>query len=393
MNAPLAAPTPAIDPSRQAALADLLSALAETAAQRDREGGTAKHERDLIRASGLLKLSTPLERGGLGGDWVEIFGVVRALARVDSSLAHLFAFHHLMIATLQFFGSEDQARGLMATSARENWFWGNALNPKDERLRLASEGKAWRLDGEKSFCSGASDSDRLIVSALDERGKLVVAAIPTDRDGVRIHDDWNNMGQRQTDSGTVSFSAVSVAQEELLISPGPLGSPFATLRPCLAQLILVNIYAGIARGAFEQARAYIKELPKAAFERVGSDAFVQRTAGELWAQIAASETLVEKASKLFDTAWGRGQEITPTERGCLAIEIACAKMISAQAALNISTRIFDVMGARSTAERYRLDRFWRNARTHTLHDPLDQKLKEIGDWALNGAYPTPSFYS
>ncbi|BDV40455.1 FMNH2-dependent monooxygenase [Methylocystis bryophila] len=298
-----------------------------------------------------------------------------------------------MIATLQFFGSEEQARELMTTSVRENWFWGNALNPKDERLRLLGKGEALRLEGEKSFCSGASDSDRLIVSALDEEGKLRVAAIPTRREGVRVVDDWNNMGQRQTDSGTVIFSAVHVASEELLISPGPLGSPFATLRPCLAQLILVSIYVGIARGALNEARAYVQALPEAAGARVGADPFVLRTVGELWAQTVASEALVEAASKRFDEAWRRGQAITPEERGTLAIEISSAKAVSARAALDVSTRIFDVMGARATAERYRLDRFWRNARTHTLHDPLDQKLKEIGDWALNGAYPTPSFYS
>jgi hypothetical protein len=47
----------------------------------------------------------------------------------------------------------------------------------------------------------------------------------------------------------------------------------------------------------------------------------------------------------------------------------------------------------ATAARYGLDRFWRNARTHTLHDPLDYKLRDIGNWALHGQWPTPSFYS
>lgn len=89
----------------------------------------------------------------------------------------------------------------------------------------------------------------------------------------------------------------------------------------------------------------------------------------------------------------RGDAISGDERGALAIEIACAKVAGSRAALDVSSRVFDVMGARATTARLRLDRFWRNARTHTLHDPLDHKLKEIGDWALNGVYPTPSFYS
>jgi alkylation response protein AidB-like acyl-CoA dehydrogenase len=59
----------------------------------------------------------------------------------------------------------------------------------------------------------------------------------------------------------------------------------------------------------------------------------------------------------------------------------------------VTSRIFEVMGSRATSARYRFDRFWRNARTLTLHDPLDYKVRETGDWALNRRFPTPSFYS
>jgi alkylation response protein AidB-like acyl-CoA dehydrogenase len=61
--------------------------------------------------------------------------------------------------------------------------------------------------------------------------------------------------------------------------------------------------------------------------------------------------------------------------------------------LDVTSKVFEVMGARATSARYRFDRFWRNARTLTLHDPLDYKVREVGDYALNGRFPTPSFYS
>jgi alkylation response protein AidB-like acyl-CoA dehydrogenase len=201
------------------------------------------------------------------------------------------------------------------------------------------------------------------------------------------------MGQRQTDSGTVSFENVAVRDDELLISPGPLGSPFAALRPCLAQLVLVAIYAGIARGALDEAVAYVRGLPAEGAARIGSDPFVLHTAGELFAQVAAAESLLERAVHSFQRGWTHGDHITPRERGAIAIDVAAAKVASARAALDVGSRIFDIMGARATTARAGLDRFWRNARTHTLHDPLDHKLKELGDFALNGAYPTPSFYS
>jgi alkylation response protein AidB-like acyl-CoA dehydrogenase len=55
--------------------------------------------------------------------------------------------------------------------------------------------------------------------------------------------------------------------------------------------------------------------------------------------------------------------------------------------------MFEVTGARSTTAALRLDRFWRNVRVHTLHDQIDYKVRELGDWALNGRVPKASFYS
>nr|MBL8457596.1 acyl-CoA dehydrogenase family protein [Zoogloeaceae bacterium] len=376
----------------------LLSAFAATAAVRDAAGGTAKHERDLIRASGLLRLSIPVELGGLGGDWIETLKTVRRIATVDSSLAHLFAFHHLMLATVQLFGSPEQWRQALRDTARHNWFWGNALNPLDPRARIEAAGEGYRINGSKSFCSGASDSDRLIVSALRPDGdSLVIALIPTGRDGIVIHDDWDNMGQRQTDSGSVDFDEVFVAESELLIHPGPLSSPYASLRPSLAQLILTNLYVGLAEGAIAQARDYVSDLARpwlaSNVARVAEDPYVLRNFGELWVEVAAARALTDEALRAFQHAWEIGPDLSADERGEVAVAIATAKVASARASVNVASRMFEVMGARATAARSRYDRFWRNARTHTLHDPVDYKLRELGAWAVSRQVPKPSFYS
>jgi alkylation response protein AidB-like acyl-CoA dehydrogenase len=73
--------------------------------------------------------------------------------------------------------------------------------------------------------------------------------------------------------------------------------------------------------------------------------------------------------------------------------VATAKVAAGRCALDVTSTMFEVMGARATSARYRFDRFWRNARTLTLHDPLDYKVREVGDWVLNERFPEPSFYS
>src|SRR5208282_1623999 len=230
---------------------------AHTAVERDARGGTPKIERDLLRASGLLNLIIPVRLGGWEMAWSDVMKLVRLFSRVDSSVAHLFAFQHLMLASVLLYGSKEQAERLFGDTVRNKWFWGNALNPLDQTTSLTPNGIGHLLNGHKGFCSGACDSDALIVSAIDStNGRFRVAAIPSTRSGLLIHQDWDNFGQRQTDSGTVEFHDVRVASDELLTTPGPLGSLRSSLRSCIAQLILCNIYLGLAEGALDEARNY-----------------------------------------------------------------------------------------------------------------------------------------
>ena len=378
-------------------LSALKRALQKTAAERDRIGGTALAERQLIRDSGLLLLFLPKKFVGAEKSWVEILHSVREIASVDSSLAHLYAFQHLILATIQLFGTPTQAERFFTETAQGNLFWGNALNPLDNRTVVIEIEGRLLINGQKSFCSGAKDSDRLLISALNAEGRMLVAAIPSHRQGITIHDNWDNIGQRQTDSGSVEFQNVELFADEILSSPGPLGSVFAGLRPLIAQLSFCNIYLGIAQGALAEATEFTKTQTRPWFasgvKRVGDDNYILRRYGELLAEIKAAEALTNSAALKLQAAWLQGDNLTAEERGECAVEIAAAKVITTKTSLEVTSKIFDVMGARATTAALRLDRYWRNARVHTLHDPVDYKLHDLGDWVLNQNYPTPSFYS
>jgi len=381
-------------------IAHLLSGdFAENAAERDINGGTPKRERDAIRQSGLLALSIPRQHGGLGIGWSETLDIVREFARADSSIAHVFGFHHLMLATVRLFSRPDQWQPWFEQTAHKNWFWGNALNPLDNRT-VSRKFNGWReFSGKKSFCSGASDSEMLIASALDESssGKLLIAAIPSGRTGITQHDDWDNIGQRQTDSGSVTFERVRVEENELLLEPGPLSTPFACLRPVLAQLIFANIFLGIAEGAFAEARHYTRKESRPWFRSDASspeqDPYILRHYGEFWVGLESVRLLADRANNLFDEAWQKEHKLNAKERGQVALAVATAKVASTRFGLDMCSRMFEVTGARATHGPIRFDRYWRNLRTQTLHDPVDYKLHELGDWALNDTLPTPTFYS
>lgn len=376
----------------------LAETFATTAAARDKAGGTPKAERDQLRASGLLGLTIPRELGGLGATWQETLEIVREIARVDSSLAHVFGFHHLLLATVRLFSRPAQWRPWFEQTAAKQWFWGNALNPLDTRT-VVRRHEGWReFSGRKSFCSGAMDSEMLVASGVDTQGGgLLLAAVPTGRSGITVHGDWNNMGQRQTDSGSATFENVRVEEDEMLLDPGPLSTPFSCLRPVLAQLFFANLYLGIAEGAYAQARLYTRKEARpwlrSTAASAAQDPYVLRHYGQMWVDLEGARLLVERAARLFDAAWREGDSLRADARGEVALAVATAKVASTRTGLEVTSRLFEVTGARATHGELGFDRYWRNVRTQTLHDPVDYKLNELGDWALNDVLPTPSFYS
>lgn len=376
----------------------LAAEFAQTAIERDRRGGTAKRERDLLRQSGLLNLIVPVELGGFGADWPETLRLVRLFARVDSSLAHLFGFQHLLLATVDLFGSAEQREAAFVGTVENRWFWGNALNPLDRNTSADFAGDRYVLNGRKGFCSGAVDADRLVVSGWDAVSeKLIVGVISAGTRGVRILGDWDNFGQRQTDSGTVEFTDVVLPVEHILRSPGPLGSVRASLRPCIAQLILANIYLGLGEGALAEARNYTLAQTRAWItsdvESPTEDPYILANYGHMTLELQAARLATDQAAETLQRAWDSGESITENVRGRCALDVAASKALTTRAGLDVCQRMFEVMGSRATAGSARLDRFWRNVRTHTLHDPVDYKIRELGDWTLNRRIPKPTFYS
>jgi alkylation response protein AidB-like acyl-CoA dehydrogenase len=376
----------------------LVQEFAATAVERDKEGGTPKAERDALRRSGLLALSIPRQYGGLGANWIETLDTVRAFARVDSSIAHVFGFHHLLLATVRLFARPDQWELWLTRTAHKNWFWGNALNPLDGRTVVHKLDNWYEFSGKKSFCSGAIDSEMLIASGFGEpSGKLLIAAVPTARTGITLIHDWNSFGQRQTDSGSVLFEKVRVEESEMLLEPGPLSTPFAALRPLLAQLILAHQFLGISEGVFAEMKHYTLHESRPWFKSPAlhayQDQLVLRRYGEFHVGLESVRLLLQQAATLFDAAWVRADALDNEERGRVAVAIAAAKVAATRVGLDLSSQLFEVAGARATHGALRLDRFWRNVRTQSLHDPVDYKLQELGDWALNDELPVPSFYS
>ena len=370
----------------------LAADFAENAAERDVAGGTPK--RDALRARPVVA-DHPARIRRPGASWSETLQTVRELARVDSSIAHVYGFQHLMLATVRLFSRPEQWQPWFELTARNRWFWGNALNPLDNRT-VARRFDGWReFSGKKSFCSGARDSEMLIASALDgEGGALLIAAIPTARSGISLGQDWDNMGQRQTDSGSAIFGCGWRAK---LLHPGPLSTPFAS--PAAADRP-VDLHRGVPRHRrrrLREARQYTRREARPWFRSEVAEANADLCAGGALRRIlgrpgkhpgAGRARRAAPRRRLVQGPGAGRQRARPVGPGHRRRKVAATRN-----GLDLCNRMFEVTGARSTHAALRLDRYWRNLRTQTLHDPLDYKIRELGDWALNQTPPQPTFYS
>ncbi|KVN05699.1 acyl-CoA dehydrogenase family protein [Burkholderia stagnalis] len=386
----------AFDP---AALARVIDALRGSAAARDRAGGHAAQEKQWLADAGLLTLAVPRAFGGQEAAWPVIYDAIRQVARVDSALAHLVGFQCLQVVSIDVWGDPAQRARYLRGTVEHRWWWGNAVNPLDTRLAAtATPDGGYRLDGAKGFCSGTRGSQRMTVSAHDPAlGRTVFGVVPTARAGITVNDDWDPIGQRQTDSGSVTFDGVTLAPDEVLHRSETPPTPRATLRTLVSQLVLTNLFVGLAEGALAEARDYVlrngRPWIQAGVERASDDPYTLQRFGNMRVQAVAAAALADRAADALQRAWTLRDALTADGRAEVALAVSEAKIVAQRAALENGEALFDACGARATGAALGLDRFWRNARTHTLHDPLDYRLRDVGRFALTGELPQASLYT
>ena len=384
---------------------EVAAVLAVDALARDRANNDPVTEAALLRESGLTEVVTPADLGGAGQSWETALAVIRAIARVDGSIAQLLGYHYVNVANV-WFAARPEARRLWGwRSSERHYLWGDAVNPLDPAFTVEEDGDGYRLNGSKTFCTGASVGDITVVfatvagtTAKSETGVAALLAVPRVTEGATFSDDWDNLGQRLSASGGVTYRDVRVDDDQVLaLIPADSHTPISTFITPAIQAMFGHLYLGLAEGALATARQYTLERSRpwtlSDSTSAAADPYVLATYGELAARTDAVAALAEKTARVIAAAAAQGAGLTWDERGEAEIASARLKIVATELALDVTSRIFEVTGARATANAVGLDRFWRNVRTHTLHDPVAYKKREVGDHFLNGTYPAPTLYT
>ncbi|MGC3983754.1 MAG: SfnB family sulfur acquisition oxidoreductase [Pseudorhodoferax sp.] len=370
--------------------ARLAPGFAEGAGERDRARRFPEQQLDAFTRHGLSAATVPKAWGGAGISYATVARVAAIVAAADASLGHVVNNFNLTVRLIDAVGSKEQKRFffdklLQGHRFANAWSEVGGATPESFTTRLAGRGEVRRLGGRKYYTTGSLHADFINVAALDEDGRLVVAIVDRHAKGVTILDDWDAMGQRTTASGTAIFEGVAVPagrvfDAALAQQRTPLGT--------VAQLGHAAIDAGIAQAAIAATIAYVRTharpLHGSGIARASDDPYVVSGIGDLCVRLRAGEALLERAGHLVDAAV---QDPIAERVTAAAIATAEAKVLTTEVALAATNALFQYGGASTTRSAHGFDLYWRNARTHTVHDPVHWKFHTIGSYYLNGDAP------
>lgn len=360
------------------------------AVQRDAERILPFEEIEAYSQSGLWAITVPKQYGGAEVSSYTVAQVIALMSGVDGSIGQIPQNHFYGLEILRNNGTEEQKQKLYAEVLKGARF-GNALaefktkTAAQRQTAIRKTEQGYVINGEKFYCTGSLFAHRIPTLVVDESEQQFLAFVPRDSEGLTLIDDWSGFGQRTTGSGTVKFDNVQVLEEDVVRFDTAYSRP--TISGPFAQLLHASIETGIARAAFEETLDRVRQARPwidSGVDKATDDPLTKLELGRVVADVRASEVLLKQAARSVDTA-----KANPTETSVAraSLDVAKARAHSSETALKASSKLIELAGSRGSQREDGLDRFWRNARVHTLHDASRWKYYFIANYLLNGVLP------
>jgi SfnB family sulfur acquisition oxidoreductase len=369
----------------------LAAEFAPGAADRDRDRIWPQAELDRFSQSGLWSMNVPRAFGGPEVSYVTLNRVLAIIAEADPSISQIAQNHLGLIAAIRTVSDPEQQADLFAEVLSGTRF-GNAFSEFGSKraaefeTRFADHGDHVVVTGRKFYCTGALLAHLVPIVAVDDAGRAWYAIADRGAEGLTVIDDWSAMGQRTTLSGTVLLDEVTVPKARLV--PGWKGYDRPTADGAIFQVIQAAIDLGIARAAIRDTIDFVRNRSRpwidSGLDHAWQDPYTIQAIGALVLKANAAEAILDRSGHAIDAAVAE-----PTEASVAKAQIAVAeaKILTTEIAIEATNRLFELAGTRATLAQHNLDRHWRNARTHTLHDPVRWKYAILGNHYLNGINP------
>ena len=381
----------------------------KTSAEVDRQGSYPTETMALINKSGLDAICLPTEWGGVIGanpleEMEAISEIFTELAAGESSTAQIFNVNRGITYDLMSSNnlSPERKKVLVREILEEGArFSSPAAEPNKKRFSFqvpcTPVDGGVVVSGQKFFATGSEGAKYGVSPVLMdgypsvEEGGLHWVLIDLKSPGVKINYDWNNMGQRATGSGSITFDKVFIPDGSHWSGTSGRSNPAAgnSVSGPASQVVMSAIILGMGFGALEEACEYIRTRVRPfnpEWKDATEDPMMQYHIGRISSQLNAARALNREAARaVTDFSKGVGK------RADVSLAMMQAKVTIVDAALTASTDMFRLCGGMSTSNTFGFDRFWRNARTLSTHDSQDVKLRQIGTYVLGGAEPPANY--
>lgn len=360
--------------------------------QRDQQRLLPFAEIDLFSQKGLGGMRIPKQYGGAFVTNKTLTHVFRIINKADSSVGQIPQNQIALLNMIQIMGTEEQKQFIYNEILKGKRLanGGPERNTKDTKTlatTLTLENGRYFVDGEKFYSTGSSFAHWLAIKAIHPEGHVVLTIVDRNAESVEVIDNWNGFGQRTTSSGTVRLQHVEV--DPLLIFDERLLGNQPSYRGAYSQLMQVAIDVGIAEAAFADTLTAVQKarpIVDAQVEKASVEHYTLQEVGKSSVLLDAAILLLDEAAEYLDEL-DQLESVTDEQAAKASILVAEAKVYANDAALHISEKLLELGGSRSSLSQHNLDQHWRNARVHTLHDPIRWKLHALGDYYLNHKLP------
>jgi len=371
-------------------LETLASAFARRAATHDQSGEICTANLADLREAGLLALTVRPEFGGKGAGLRDVTRVISAIAKGDPSTALILSMQYLQHAgaasaqwpeaTHRLISEEAVRTGALINALRVEPALGTPARGGIPATVLRRQNGSWVLTGSKIYSTGSTALRWGIVwAATDEAHPRVGhVLVPLDQDGVSIEPSWNHLGMRATGSHTISFTNVSVPDENLLDLRTPdawkgHGDDLAAWHG----VVIAALYDGVARAAVEWFHGFLRDrTPANLGQSLATLPRFHEIAGEIEALLLSNEALI-------------AQQIARQERReATATEANLTKHIVTENAIRAVERCIAAIGNPALTRDNPLERHYRNVLCARIHTPqADIALSAAGRAALQQDRP------
>ncbi|WP_312329159.1 SfnB family sulfur acquisition oxidoreductase [Acinetobacter sp.] len=360
--------------------------------QRDQARQLPIEEVQLFSEKGLGGIRIPKRFGGAEVSNKTLAKVFRIINKADSSLGQIPQNQIALLNMINIMGNDEQKAFVFneILNGKRLANGGPERNTKDTKTletTLTIEDGRYFVNGVKFYSTGGYFADWLAIKAVHPEGYVVLTLVNRNAEGVEVIDDWNGFGQRTTSSGTVKIHNVEV--NPLLIFDERLLGNQPNYRGAFSQLMQVAIDVGIAEAAFQDTLVAVhkaRPIIDSGVDKASLEHFSLQEVGRLNILLDAAILLLDEAAEYLDEL-DQYPTVSDAQAAKASILMAEAKVYANDAALLISEKLLELGGSRASLSQHNLDQHWRNARVHTLHDPVRWKLYAIGNYYLNDAYP------